>query len=109
MAVRKVRNHGKWVWMARVAYQGRRRAAFKATKDAARDAEAELRQALKTALAEEATAGARPATLRQLLEFYVADPTARGKGRDTVGRAEETPPAPAAIAPQHLKAEHPLE
>jgi hypothetical protein len=36
MAVKKIRNHGKWVWQARVAYRGRRRAAFRASKEAAR-------------------------------------------------------------------------
>ena len=38
MSVRKIKNHGKLVWQARVAYKGRRRAAFRETKQAARDA-----------------------------------------------------------------------
>jgi hypothetical protein len=36
MAIRKIKNHGKWVWQARVAYRGLRRAAFRASKDEAR-------------------------------------------------------------------------
>jgi hypothetical protein len=31
MAVRRIKNHGKWVWQARVAFRGRRRAAFRDT------------------------------------------------------------------------------
>ena len=27
MAIRRIKNHGKWVWQARVAYRGLRRAA----------------------------------------------------------------------------------
>ena len=27
MAVRRIKNHGKWVWQARASYRGRRRAA----------------------------------------------------------------------------------
>lgn len=34
MSVRKIRNHGKWVWQARVAYQGFRKAAFPADQGA---------------------------------------------------------------------------
>lgn len=47
MSVRKIKNHGKWVWQARVAYKGLRRAAFRATRDEARDAEDDLRRELK--------------------------------------------------------------
>lgn len=42
MSVKRINNHGTWVWQARVAYMGRRRAAFRATKDEARTAEGEL-------------------------------------------------------------------
>src|SRR5882724_5175820 len=90
MAVRRIKNHGKWTWQARVAYRGIRRAAFRATREAARDAEAELLRDLKASAAQVERDGARPATLRQLLEFYVADLTARGKGEETTVRAETT-------------------
>jgi hypothetical protein len=39
MSVRRIKNHGKWVYQARVAYRGRRKAAFRDPKEAARDAE----------------------------------------------------------------------
>jgi hypothetical protein len=90
MSVRKIKNHGKWVWQARVAYRGRRKAAFRDSKEAAREAEADLLRDLKAEAAEAEQEGAKPATLRQLLEFYVDDLVARGKGQDTVGRAIET-------------------
>lgn len=47
MAVRRIKNHGKWVWRARVAYGGRRRAAFVQTREQARDEEARLRRELE--------------------------------------------------------------
>jgi hypothetical protein len=31
MSVKRIRNHGKWVWQARVAYRGLREAAFRAS------------------------------------------------------------------------------
>jgi uncharacterized protein YaiL (DUF2058 family) len=65
MAVKRVRNHGKWVWQARVSYRGRRRAAVRDSKDAALDAEREL----KAEAVQAEQAAARPATLCQLLEF----------------------------------------
>jgi len=78
MAVRRIKNHGRWVWRAPVAYRGRHRAAFVATREAARDEEARLRREL-TAEAEQAEqAAAKLATLRQLLEFYQLDMQACG-------------------------------
>jgi CO/xanthine dehydrogenase FAD-binding subunit len=47
MSVRKIKNHGNWVWQARVAYQGLRKAAFRASKEEARAAEADLLRELK--------------------------------------------------------------
>jgi integrase len=90
MSVRRIKNHGKWVWQARVAYRGLRRAAIRDTKAAAREAEAELLGELKAEAAQAERDEQRPATLRQLFAFYVADLEARGKGPDTVGRAVET-------------------
>ena len=52
MSVKKIKNHGKTVWQARVAYRGLRRAAIRATREEAKNAEGELRKALR----EEATA-----------------------------------------------------
>ena len=35
MSVKLIKNHGEWVYQARVAYQGRRKATFRATRDEA--------------------------------------------------------------------------
>jgi hypothetical protein len=93
MAVRRIKNHGKWVWQARVAYHGLRRAAFRASKDEARQAEADLLGALKAEAAQADQQEQRPATLRQLLEFYALDMRARGKG-EAASAAWSTPVAP---------------
>lgn len=90
MAAKQIRNHGKKVWMARVAYRGRRRASFCDSKEAARQAEADPLKQLKVEAGQAETEGQRPATLRQLFEAYAADLEARGKGTDTIGRATET-------------------
>jgi integrase len=91
MAIRHtIINGTQKVWLARVAFQGRRRAKVCRTKEEARHGEGELLRDLKAEAAKEAETGARPATLRRLLEFYVEDLEARGKGPDTVGRAVET-------------------
>jgi uncharacterized protein with gpF-like domain len=70
-------NHGKWVWQARVAYRGRRKAALRESREAAREAESDLLRDLKAEATQEEQEGQRPATLRQLLEFYVDDLAAR--------------------------------
>ena len=86
MAVRQtIINGSQKVWMARVAYQRRRRAKVCRTKEEARHAEGELLRELKAESAREEQEGARPATLKTLFEFYVADLEARGKGPDTIG------------------------
>jgi hypothetical protein len=90
MSVRRIKNHGRWVWQARVGYRGRRRPAFRASKDEARQAEAELLAALRGEAERAAVEAAAPVTLRQLFEFYVADLEARGKGTDTLVRAAQT-------------------
>ena len=90
MSVRRIRNHGQWVWQARVAYEGLRKAAFRATRDEARQAEGELLAELKASRAQAEQEGTRPATLRQLLEFYALDMAARGKGEESVGRVAYT-------------------
>jgi len=41
--VRRIKNHGRWVWQARVAYRGLRKAAFRNSKEEAREAEASAR------------------------------------------------------------------
>jgi hypothetical protein len=34
MSVRRIKNHGRWVWRARVFYRGLRRAAFRESREA---------------------------------------------------------------------------
>jgi integrase len=102
MAVRKIKNHGKWVWQARVAYRGLRRAAFRTSKDEARQAESDLLGALKAETAQAEQQGQRPATLRQLLEFYALDMRARGKGEESVGRVDYTRRSIEALVPEML-------
>ena len=90
MALRRIKVNGRRVWQARVAYRGLRKAAFRPSKEAARDAEAELLQELKAKAASQDQVDQAPATHRQLFEYYLEDLEARGKGADTVGRAAET-------------------
>jgi len=90
MSVRRIRNHGKWVWQARVAVRGLRKAAIRPTRDEARQAEADLLRDLRAQAAETAAETGRPATLRQLLELYALDMQARGKGEESVDRVTYT-------------------
>jgi integrase len=90
MAVRRHKSHGTWVWQARVSYQGRRRSVYRATKNEAKEAEAQLLQDLKAERDQAVQVEQAPATLRMLLEHYVADLEQRGKGADTVIRATST-------------------
>jgi hypothetical protein len=85
MSVHRIKNHGTWVWQARVAYRALRKAAFRPSKEAAREAEGELKA--KAAAGDQVDRA--PATLRQLLTFYGQDLEARGKGRtaSSVSRA----------------------
>jgi integrase len=102
MSVRRVKNHGKWVWQARVAYRGLRKAAFRDSKEAARDAEGELLRELKAQAGQAEQEGLRPVTVKALFEFYVADLEARGKGADTIGRAASTAKAMERLMPALL-------
>src|SRR2546426_12620995 len=83
MAVRKIKNHGKWVWPARVAYGGLRKSAFRATKDEARGAGSELRSELKALARQAGPESQRAATLRQLLEFYTLRMPAPRRGGES--------------------------
>ncbi len=102
MAVRRIKNHGKWVWRARVAYRGRHRAAFVATRELARDEEERLRAELKTEAELEDQANAAPATLGQLLEYYQLDMQTRGRGDESAARAEYTRRSIEAVTPDLL-------
>src|SRR5688572_2601394 len=100
MSVRRIKNHGTWVWQARVAYKGLRKAAFRATKDEARQAEGELLRELKAKAEAGEQDAQRPATLRQLLEFYALDMRARGRGEESVERVEYTARNIRAVLPE---------
>jgi integrase len=102
MSVRRIKNHGKTVWQARVAYRGRRRAAFRASKDEARQAESDLLRELRAEAAQAEQTGQRPATLRQLLDCYVADLETRGKSAATIDRAVSTAKAVERVTPDCL-------
>ena len=95
-------NGSQKVWMARVAYMGLRRAKVCKTKLEARDVEADLLRALKSEVLQTEQAGAAPATIKHLCEFYVLDLERRGKGADSVGRAVTTAKAIEAVAPTLL-------
>jgi CO/xanthine dehydrogenase FAD-binding subunit len=66
MSVRRIKNHGTWVWQARVAYRGLRKAAFRDSKEAARDAESELLRELKAQAEQAELEGLRPVTVKAL-------------------------------------------
>jgi len=102
MSVRRIKNHGTWVWQARVAYRGLRKAAFRPSKEAARDAEAELLQELKTKAGAQDQVDQAPATLRQLLKYYAEDLEGRGKGEESVGRVDYTRRSIEAVTPELL-------
>lgn len=88
MAVKRVKNHGAWVWRARVVYQGRQRARFCDTKRAAEDAVPELRQDVKLEVDQEQQEAAQPVTLALICEAYLLDLEARGKSKDTLSTAK---------------------
>jgi len=102
MSVRRIKNHGTWVWQARVAYRGLRKAAFRDSKEAAREAEAQLLGELKAKATAQDQVDQAPATLRQLLTFYSEDLEARGKGEDSVDRVACTKRAIEAVMPELL-------
>ena len=89
MSVRRIRHRRKWWYLARVAFGRRRLSKLCLTREAARDAEAELLQKLKDEAKSAADEAASPATLRKLFEYYEADLATRGKSAETVRRAAQ--------------------
>ena len=102
MAIRRHKSHGKWVWQARVAYQGRRKSVYCGTKAQAQDVEARLRQEVKAAVEQAAQEARAPATLRTLLEYYVKDLERRRKGAETIIRTISTAKAVERVTPELL-------
>jgi integrase len=99
MAVRQIKLRGRKVWQARVQFHGKRESRLSASKEEARQAEADLLRQLGAAAGQAEAEGAQPATLRLLCEAYEADLEARGKGADTVVRAQTTRKALEAVMP----------
>ena len=95
-------NGGK-VWQARVSLNGRRRSVIRGTQAEARDAESEIRRALRAESERAEQESARPATLRQLLEFYELDMKARGRGDESASRADYTRRSIEAVTPELLE------
>ena len=90
MAVKRVKVNRRWVWQARVAYEGERRSTIRETKPEAKIAEGQILTELKERAGRAAEETAKPATLRSLFELYAQDLVARGKGNDTLVRAVQT-------------------
>jgi integrase len=102
MAIKKITVNGRRVWQARVALRGLRKSTIRATREEARDAEAELVRELKARVGKAEQEGQAPATLRQLLEFYQLDMKARGRGDESASRAEYTRRSIEAVCPEFL-------
>lgn len=90
MAVKKVRVHGNVRWRARVVFRGLQKVAYCPTKEAAKRREVEFYQDLRKDAEQADQTGHQPATLRTLLDLYVADLEFRQKPSETVGRARDT-------------------
>jgi hypothetical protein len=94
--------NGRKVWWVRVVYRGLNASRICATKEAAKDAESELREALRRKADQVEQVGLAPATVKQLFEAYVGDLEARGKGPETIGRAAQTATIVEAVCPELL-------
>jgi len=103
MAIYRKRVNGRKVWWVRVNYRRLNASRVCESREAAKDAEAELREALRRKVEQEEQAGLQPATVKALFEAYVADLENRGKGPDTVSRAAQTATAFEAVVPELLE------
>jgi len=90
MAIKCVRNHGKKVWLTRIAFHGKRRARLWENREEAKAAEVELLQELTQEADQEKEEAALPVTLALLCDAYVLDLEARGKAPDSIVRAKDT-------------------
>jgi integrase len=102
VAVRRFKRDGQWRWQARVMVDGRRLSLTRDTREAARDAEAELRQQLRDALLVKQAEQARPATLREVFELYLVHLELRGRAAESITRTEQVVAVPQAVLPQPL-------
>jgi integrase len=90
MPIYRKKINGRKVYWVRVNYQRLHASRVCESREAAKDAEAELRDRLRKTVEQAEQAGQQPATLKALFEAYVEDLEARGKGPDTIGRAAQT-------------------
>lgn len=86
MSVRRIKNHGKWVWRARVAFQGLRHAPFRPSREEARQTRG------RAAPRPEGAGGQADCHRRRCtssLSTMTLDMHARAKGEESVGRVIE--------------------
>jgi integrase len=102
MSVRRIKVNRKWVYQARVAYQGVRTSTIRPTKEAAKLAEGALLAELRKTHEDARTDQEQPVTLKQLLEVYTEDLVHRGKSADSVARAVSTALAVERVTPELL-------
>jgi integrase len=103
MSVRRRKINGRWVYQARVAVKGQRKSTIRPTREEARDAEAELRRALREEVAWTERHGQQPATIDALLDAYAENLRLRGKGRETLITTRSLKSAIAACCPELLR------
>ncbi len=104
MAIKQVKVRGVKRWQARIAYQGQRLSRLCESKEAAKQAEAELLRSLVKATEEDTQAEAAPATLALLCDAYTLDLEARGKSAESIDRVRETKAALSAFFGQRMQA-----
>jgi len=102
MAIYRKRINGRKVWWVRVNYRRLNASRVCESSEVAKDAEAELRAALRRRAEQTEQGGLRPATLKALFESYVEDLVNRGKGEETVTRAAQTAHVVEALMPELL-------
>jgi integrase len=102
LAIYRKRINGRRVWWVRVNYRRLNASRVCVSREAAKDAEAELRDALRKKVEQTEQTGRQPATLKALFEAYVEDLMARGKGDETIRRAAQTARVVEALMPELL-------
>jgi hypothetical protein len=90
MPIYRKKINGRKVYWVRVNYQRLHASRVCESREAAKDAEAELRDRLRKKVEQAEQAGQQPATLKALFEAYVEDLVNRGKSDETVKRAAQT-------------------
>lgn len=102
MAIYRKRINGRKVWWVRVNYRRLNASRVCDSQEAAKDAEAELRAALRRKAEQVEQTGMQPATLKALFEAYVEDLAHRGKSGEVIARAAQTATVVEALMPELL-------